>query len=70
MVINFAKSRIIVNSIKPRPSTNTWMIGETLEEVDQFKWLESTQTKHVNKGSKIMIPVYAAKDHTIRNSGW
>ena len=36
---------ILVNSIKPTPSPNIWMNGKTLEEVDWFKYLESTQTK-------------------------
>ena len=45
MEISFDKSQILFNSIKPRPSTNMWMNGKTLEEVDQFKYLGSTQTK-------------------------
>ena len=43
--INSYKSKILVNSIKQRPSTNIWMNGKTLEEVDQFKYLGSTHTK-------------------------
>ena len=42
--ISSDKSKILVNSIKPTPSTNTW-IKKMLEEVDQFKYLGSTQTK-------------------------
>ena len=34
-----------MSSIKPRPSTNKWMNGKILEEVDQFKYLESKRTK-------------------------
>ena len=39
------KTKILVNSIKPRPSPNIMMNGKTLEEMGQFKYLESTQTK-------------------------
>ena len=39
------KGKILFNGIKLRPSTNIWMNGETLEEVDRFKFLGSTQTK-------------------------
>ena len=39
------KSKILVNSIKSRQSTNIQMNGRTLEEVGQFKYLCSTQTK-------------------------
>ena len=39
------QSKFFVNSIKPRPSTNMWMKWKTLEEVDQLKYLGSTQTK-------------------------
>ena len=39
------KGKILVNSIKPTPFTNIWMNGKTLEEVDQFKYTWSTQTK-------------------------
>ena len=43
--ISSDKSKILVNSIKPRPSTNIQMSGQTLEEMDQLKCLGSTQTK-------------------------
>ena len=33
------KSHIIVNNITPRPSTSIWMNGNTLEEVEQFKYM-------------------------------
>ena len=39
------KDKILVNSIKPRPSTNLWINVKTLEEVDQFKYVGYTQTK-------------------------
>ena len=42
---NSHKSKILVNSMKPRPSTNVRMNVKTLEEVYQFKYLGSTQTK-------------------------
>ena len=45
MEISSEKSKILVNSIKPRPSTNIQMNRQTLEEADQFKYLGSTQTK-------------------------
>ena len=35
--ISSDKSKILVNIIRPRPSTNIWMDGEKLEEVDRFK---------------------------------
>ena len=45
MKISSDKSKLLMDSIMPRPSTNIWMNGKTLEEVDQFKYLGSTQTK-------------------------
>ena len=45
MEISSAKSKIIISSIKPKPSNNIWMNGKTLEEVDQFKYPGSTQIK-------------------------
>ena len=46
MEISSDKSKILVNSIKPIPSTNNIQVnGQTLEEVDQFNYLGSTQTK-------------------------
>ena len=48
-------SKILVNSIKPKPSTNIWMNGEVLEEVDEFKYLGSTQTKDGASIKKVMI---------------
>ena len=38
MEISSDKGKILVNSIKPRPSTNIWMNGKTLEEVGRFKY--------------------------------
>ena len=37
MEISSDKSKIIVHSTKPRPSSNIWMNGKGLEEADQFK---------------------------------
>ena len=45
MEISSGKSKIIVNSIKPVPSANIQVNGQALEEVDQFKYLASTETK-------------------------
>ena len=45
MEISCNKSKSIVNNIKPRSSTNKWMNGKALEEVDQSKCFGSTQTK-------------------------
>ena len=45
--INSDKSKILVNSIKPRPSTNIQMNGQTLKEVDHFKYLNNKpNTEH------------------------
>ena len=51
------KSKILVNSTKPRPSTNKWANGKVLEEVDldQLKCLEPTQTKDGTSVKEIMI---------------
>ena len=43
MEISSDKSKILVSSIKPKPSTNLWNNGKVLE-VDQFKYFGSTQT--------------------------
>ena len=43
--ISSDKRKNLVNSIKPRSSTNIWMNGKVLEEMDQFKYLGATQTK-------------------------
>ena len=45
MEIGSDKSKVLVNNIKSRPCTNIQMNGHTLEEVDQFTYLGSTQTK-------------------------
>ena len=47
MEISSDNSKILFKSIKPRPSTNIGlqMNGQTLKEVDQFKYLGFTQTK-------------------------
>ena len=48
MEISSDKSKILVNSIKPRPSTNIPMDRKMLEEVDQFKTsaLQKPKTEH------------------------
>ena len=45
MEISSDRSTMLVNSIKPRPTTSIWMNGKTLEEVNQFNYLGSGQTK-------------------------
>ena len=45
MEISFGQIKILVNSMKPRPSSNIWANRKALEEVDQFRYLGSTQTK-------------------------
>ena len=45
ILISSNKSKILVNSVKPRPSSNVWMDRKMSEEVDEFKYLGSTQTK-------------------------
>ena len=63
MEINSDKSKILLNSIKRRPSTNIWKNGKTVEEVDQFKYLGSTQTKDRTsiKDEKIrLVQAYSA----------
>ena len=60
MEISSEKSKILVNSIKPRPSTNLQMNGQTLEEVDQFKYLGSTQTKEGTSRKEVKIQTGAS----------
>ena len=51
--ISSDKSKILVNGIKLRLSTNIWMNGKTLEEVDQLKYrIQANQRWNINKGSK------------------
>ena len=52
MEISSNRSKILVNSIKPRPSSNIQMNGQTLEEVNQLKYLGSTQTKDATSVQK------------------
>ena len=53
-------SKILINNIKPRPSTNIRMDGKTLEEVDQFKNLESTETKDGTSKKEVKIKLAQA----------
>ena len=39
MDISSDKSKVLVNSIKPKPSTNMWMNEKTLKEVEKLKYL-------------------------------
>ena len=52
----------LVNSIKPRPSTNVRMNGKVLEEVDQFKYLGSTQTN--DRASLKEVTIRLAQAHS------
>ena len=45
METSFARSKIILSSIKPRQSVDIHMNGQKLEEVEQFKYLFSTPSK-------------------------
>ena len=54
MEISSEKSEILVNSIKPRSSTNIQMNGQTLK-VDQFKYLGSAQTKDGTSVKEVKI---------------
>ena len=58
MEIRTDKTKILVQSIKPRPSTNVRINGKVLDEMDQFKYLGSTQTKDGTslKEVKIRLP--------------
>ena len=68
MKISSNKSKILADSIKPRPSTDRHrMNGKTLEKVDQFKLLylhkpntEHQQEKPTNCGTKAaeVLPVF------------
>ena len=49
------KSKILINSIKPRPPTNIRMNGEVLEEVDQFEYFKSAQTKDETSLKEVKI---------------
>ena len=60
MEISSDKSKILVNSIKPRPSANIQMNEQTLEEVDQLKYLGSTQTKDGNSVKEVKIRLVQA----------
>ena len=66
MEISFDKSKIIVNSIKPRPPTNIQMNGQTVEEVDPFKYEGSTQTKDGISVKEVKIRLAQAHSGTAR----
>ena len=59
MEISADKSKILVNSIRPRPSTNAQMNRKVLEEVDQFKYFGSTQTKDGTSLKEVKIRLLA-----------
>ena len=66
MEISSDKCKILANSIKPRPTTNIWINGKTLEEVDQFKYLGSTQTTDVTLIKEVKIRLSPA--HSVMTS--
>ena len=55
MEISSDESKLLINSIKPRPSANIQLNGQTVEEVDQFKYLGSTQTEDRTSVNEVMI---------------
>ena len=55
MEISFDKNKILVNSINPRPSSNIQMNGQMLEEMEQFKYLGSSQTKDGTSVTEVKI---------------
>ena len=55
MKMSFNKSKILVSSIKSRLSANIQMDGHTLEEVDQFTYLGSRQTKDGTSVKEVKI---------------
>ena len=65
MEICFDKSKIVVNSVKPRPSTNIRMIEKMVEEVDWFKYLGSTQTKDRTPIKDEKIRLVQAQAHSV-----
>ena len=65
--ISSDKSKIFDNSIKQRPIANMWVNGQTLEEVDQFKYL-STHTKDGTSVTEIKIGL--AQAHSALTMLW
>ena len=53
--ISSDKSKILVNSIKPWPTTNIWMNGKALEQWNKFKYIGSTQTKDGTSIKEVII---------------
>ena len=66
MEISYDKSKFLVNSIKPRPSTNICVNGKTLEEVDHFRYLGSTQTNDGTSIKEVKIRLAQAHSATTR----
>ena len=63
MEISSNKSKVLVNNIKSRPCTNIQMNGHMLEEVDQFTYVGSTQTK--DGASVKEIKIRLAQVHSV-----
>ena len=68
MKTSIDKSKILVNSIKPRQSTSIWMNGKVLEEVDQFSYIGSTQTKDGTSLKSVKISLAQAHSAMTRLS--
>ena len=52
MEISSHKIKILVNSIKPTLSTNIFMNGRTMAEVEQCLMIHTNQRRIISKGSK------------------
>ena len=62
MEISSNKSKVLVNSIKPRPSTNIWMNGKLLNEVELLKYFGFTQTRDATSIKEVKVRL--AQAHT------
>jgi len=66
MEISSDQSKVLINSIKRRPPTNIQMNGQMLEEVDQFKYLGSTQTKDGTSVKEVQLRLAQAQSAMTR----
>ena len=58
--ISSDQNKTLINTMKPRSSTNIWMNWKTLEEMDQFKHVGSTQTKDRTSINEVKIRLVQA----------
>ena len=59
------RGKILVNNIKPRPSTNIHMNGQTLEEVDKFKYLGGLGSTQIKDGTSVTeVKIRLAQAHS------